>query len=48
MERLVRDVPWRGRYQSKGFGVMLRSAWSFWFETYRGAPAISRKVFVLC
>ena len=37
MERLVRDVPWRACYQS----YMLRSAWSVWFETYRGAPAIS-------
>jgi len=24
--------------------VMLRSAWSVWFETYRGAPAISLNV----
>ena len=40
MERLVLDVPWRACYQS----YMLRSAWRVWFETYRGAPAISLNI----
>ena len=27
-------------WRSSSTVVMLRSAWSVWFETYRGAPAI--------
>jgi hypothetical protein len=35
-------------WRSSSTVVVLRSAWSVWFETYRGAPAISLNVLVLC
>ena len=35
-------------WRSSSTVVMLRSAWIVWFETYRGAPAISLNVLVLC